>query len=272
MKKLGFLTATTILAGFPVAFNSGGWKVDDKGVLAKDDKGNPIWVDADGERSMEGGTVHRLNTENKTLRQRAEAAEAAVKVFEGIDPEKAKQAIETVGKLDQKKLIDAGEVDRVKEEISKQFNAQIAEKDKALEGANSTINSMRMDNAFQGSEYVRDNVAVPVTMFRKEFGDRFKIEDGKVVGIGADGHRIPSKKKVGEYADFEESLSIIVESYPYKDTILKAPEMRGSGSGGGAGNRQNGVRVIPRSEFEKMPPAQQGELAAKMGKGEVRIE
>lgn len=267
------LLATAAMIAFPIAFETGkpGWKMDgDK--LALDASGNPIYIKADGsETSVAGDTISRLNGEAKTHRERAEAAETKLEAFKGItDPAAAVKALETVSKLDQKKLIDAGEVDKVKAEISKTYEAQISEKDKALLAATERADNLTRSTAFATSDFVRDRVAVPPDMFQATFEKNFKIEDGKLVPYGPDGNKIYSKKRMGEVAEPDEAFEILLETHPHKDQILKAPSAGGSGSGGGGGNRGSG-RTISRADFAKLAPADQAAAAGLAQKGEMTI-
>ncbi len=276
MKKIMLLNASVIaMTGIakPLAFDPGksGWKVDEDGKLVVDDKGNPIYIGSDGkEQSVQGDTISRLNGEAKTHREAKEKAEADLAKYKDIDPVKAKEALETIAKLDAKQLIDAGEVDKVREEISKGFTAQIAEKDKAIEGLTGDLNGLKLQTAFGSSTFVQERIGVPAEMFQATFAKNFKVEDGKVVPYDQSGNKVYSKKNMGEVADIDEALEIMVEAYPYKDSILKADGGSGSGSQGGGGGRGTGRRIM-RSEFEKMSPAQQAEAAQSQAKGEVTI-
>jgi hypothetical protein len=252
------------------AFNNAGWKMDENGKIETKD-GNPIWIDANGGESvLDGGTVGRLNGEARKLRERAEAAEAIAKQFEGLDPAKSREALELASKIDQKQLIDAGKVEEVRNQISQQFQKEIDERDKKVTQLQSTLDNTLISNLFKGSEFIRDRVAVPLDMFESTFKGNFKVENGAVVAYGRDGNPIMSKKKIGEIADPNEALELIVENYPQRDLILKANDGGGTGNNGGGGNRP-GNRTIRRSDFEKLPPAQQGEAAAKQRSGELKI-
>lgn len=266
-------TTTAKFYAFPIAFDPGkpGWKLDKDGKIEMKD-GNPVYVDGAGnEGTIDGGTISRLNGEAKSHRERAEAAETKLKSFEGIaDPAAAIKAIETVSKLDARKLIDAGEVDKVRDEISKGFTAQIAERDEKLAKANGDLNNLRLSTAFNSSKFIQTRIAVPVEMFQATFGQYFKNEDGKIVAVGADGNKIYSKKRIGELADMDEAIEMIVENYPHKDSILKAPNNTGGGNTGGGGGSGNG-RFISRAEFNKLDPNAQAATAASAGKGEVTI-
>lgn len=270
MKKY-LLTSALVSVLAAMAFNNtAGWKVDDAGAIVLKD-GNPVWINTAGvEQTVGGDTITKLNGEAKSHRERAEAAETKLKTFEGIDPEAARKSIELVGKLDAKKLIDVGEVDKVKAEIQQQFTTQVGEKDKTIGTLQSQINDMLVDGVFGNSQFVRDRVAVPADMFSATFRKNFKVEEGKVIAFGADGNRLFSKTRSGEYATPEEALEIMVEAHGQKDTILKAVDHSGSGNTGNGGSRGAG-NVLKRADFEKLPPAKQAEISKKAATGEMKI-
>lgn len=265
---LGF--ALTSVSSFALAFAPNGkWKMDGDN-LALDSDGNPIILTDGGELSVKGDTIARLNGEAKTNRERAEAAEAAAQAFKDIDPTKAREAMEKLSKIDQKLLIDAGEIDKVRNDISQQYTAQIGEKDAALTTAQQRINQLLIDKEFGRSEFIASKIAVPREMFEATFGRNFKVENDKVIPYGADGNPIYSLKNAGEHASVDEAFEILVERYPHKDQILRAPDMSGTGGNGNGGNRGGG-RTMRRAEFEKLPPAQQATIAAASAKGEVKL-
>ena len=252
-----------------------GWKTDENGALVLND-GNPVWVDSEGsEMVVEAGTLTRIHAESKSHRAAKEEALTKLKAYEGIDdPEIARKALDTVKKLDAKKLIDAGEVDKLTDQIKQQFSAQMAEKDGALNGLQAKLDSMLIGDVFKSSEFVRDSLAVPRDMFEATFRSNFKVEEGKVVAYGKDGNRLLSKSRAGEYADADEALQLLVEAHPQKDVIIKAQTGSGSGNTGGGGNRGAG-RVISSADFNKLQitnPQQAAEIAAKVGAGEMQFK
>lgn len=269
--KLATLLASTIIAS-ATAFNSGkaGWKLDAEGKIEMKD-GNPVYLKEDGSiATVDASTISRLNGEAKQHRERAEAAEAKLNAFKDIDPDKARAALDKVSKLDSKALIDAGEVDKLKDEIARQYTAQIAERDGTIAKLSGTVDQMTLETAFSKSRFISEQIAVPAEMFQAQFGRNFKIEDGKIVPYDASGNKIFSKSRLGEIADVDEAFAVMVESYPHKDAIIRAPNAGGSGNGGGGGNRGTG-RTIKRSEFDAMPAHQQAAHAAAAGKGEITI-
>ncbi|MBO7735350.1 MAG: hypothetical protein J6S67_22480 [Methanobrevibacter sp.] len=246
------------------------WKLDENNNIMLRD-GDPIYVDANGvEKTVGVDTIARLNKEAKDHREAKEEALAKLKAYEGIDAQKAREALETVSKLEANKLIDTGEVDKLKAQITQQFQTQLAEKDTAYGELKSKFDNMLIDNMFANSEFIRNNVAVPVDMFEAKFRNNFKIENNDVVAYGYDGSRLMSKTRAGEYATTEEAMQILAEGHPNKDIILKANPGNGSGSGTGGG-ANGGGRYMKRSEFEKLSPVQQAEIAGKIGKGEIQL-
>lgn len=250
--------------------NQPGWKLNEDGAVELND-GNPVYVDGSGrEMVVKHDTISNLNAEAKSHREAKEAAEAALKPFEGIDPKIAAEAIDKLGKIDAKQLIDAGKVDEVKSQIKSEYDKQLSDKDAAIGDLQSRLDGMKVDSIFSQSDFVRNNIAVPQDMFEASFRKNFKVEDGKVVPYDKSGNVLMSKKTIGEVATAEEALQLLVESHPQKDTILKAGVGNGSGSDGSGGNRGVG-RVINRGEFEKLAPAKQAEVAKSVQAGEMRL-
>lgn len=249
---------------------SAGWKLDDNGAIVLKD-GNPVYVDSNGrEMVMKHDTIANLNSEAKTLREAKEKAEGKLKDYDGLDAKIAREAIEKLGKIDAKQLIDAGKVDEVKAQIQQQYQGQLDEQTAQNKQLQSRIDDMQVNSVFSQSDFVRNNIAVPRDMFEASFRNSFKVEDGKVVAYDKSGNVLMSKKNIGEIATPDEALHILVESHPQKDVILKADMGSGSGSDGGGGNRGAG-RVINRADFTKLAPGKQAEVAAKVRAGEMTL-
>lgn len=230
-------------------------KLDAEGKVVVEN-GMPVYVHDDGKEipfdaPAALSKITALNGEAKTHREAKEAAEARLSQFSGIeDPAKAIEALQTLTKIDQKKLIDAGAVDQVKAEITKAFQTQLDE----ASGKNKTLEDQlykeMIGGRFNSSLFIKDKVAIPADFVQARFGQSFKIEDGKVVAYDTSGNKVFSRTKPGELADFDEALEFLVEQYPQKDHILKA-----SGNSGGGSQQtqhQHGQKTMKRSAFDSL--------------------
>lgn len=226
-------------------------KLDDKGNAVLQD-GKPIYVFDDGKEApfdapAAMAKISALNAESKGHREKAEGLETKLATFEGIeDPAAAMKAMETVKNLDAKKLVDAGEVDKVRNEVrtevTKSYEGKLADLTKQVEDRDGMIYSMKVSGGFANSKFVKDKVAIPADLLEAKFGSAFKVEDGRVVGY-LNGNKVYSRSKPGELADFDEALESILDAYPQKDAILKGSGASGGGAqppkGPGATNTEN---------------------------------
>lgn len=246
-------------------------KLDASGNVVVQD-GKPVYVKDDGSEvafDVVGttNTIARLNGESKAHREAKEAAELRLQAFKDIDPEKAKTALETVKNLDDKKLVDAGEVERMKAEVKKavedQYKPIVEERDK-LSG---DLRNERIGGSFARSKYITDNIAIPADFLQSRFDKNFKVENGKIVATDNAGNKIYSPSNPGELAEFDEAIAILVNQYPHKDQILKGSSGSGGGAGGGQGSGNGGGKnSINRAAFDALDPSAK---AAHISKGGV---
>lgn len=221
-------------------------KLDENGNVVLQD-GKPVYVQDDGKEVAFDApgtvaTITRLNGEAKDNRVRADTAEKALKGFEGItDVAAARSALDIVSKLDQKKLVDAGEIDTVRNEISKAFQAQLDEANGKVQTFEQQLYAEKIGGSFARSKMIAEKLAVPGDMVQATFGKAFKIEEGKVVAYDANGNKIFSQSRPGELADFDEALEALVDAYPHKDHILKPTGAQGSGAQNGNGTPHPGA-------------------------------
>lgn len=205
-------------------------------------------------------TIKRLNGEAKGHREAKEAAETKLKAFEGItDVEAAKKALETVADLDTGKLLTAGKGEEIRlaaEKAAKDqmkaatdaANAKLAEWEQKYGKLEHDYHGEKIATGFGASKFIADKLTLPGPAVQPIFAQNFKVEDGKVIGYDSAGQQIYSKSKPGSIADFDEALEILVDSWPYKDTILKGAN--GGGSGGRPGTNGTGGKTITRAAFD----------------------
>ena len=241
-------------------------KLDEQG-RGVDQDGKPVYVKDDGtEVAIDvEGTVARighLNAEAKSHRERADALAVQLKAFEGIeDPEAARKAVQITANLDAKKLVDAGEVDKVRQEairaVEDKYKPILEERDR-LQGE---IYKEKVGGAFARSKFIAEHCAVPADMVEARFAKHFKLEDGAVVGYDANGVKLYSDANPGQLATPDEALKILVNQYQYKDQILKGSQASGSGAntnqGAGAG-----AKTIKRADFDRLPAADKQQTIA----------
>lgn len=249
-------------------------KLDDSGKAAVLD-GKPVYVHDDGrEVAFDApGTVaaiSRLNGEARAHRERAEVAEHRLKSYAGIDdPEAAKSALLAIADHGSKHLVDAGEIERAKAEAAQAVEAKyqpvVQERD-ALQGE---LVKARIGGAFTRSRFIADKLAIPADLVEARFGGQFRIEDGQVVAFDGSGNRIASPANPGEPASFDEALAIIVQAYPYRDTILKGTGASGSGAHGGGGRGEG--RHVTRAQFLALSPAGKAAVARDAAAGKAVI-
>lgn len=243
--------------------------VDGKTYAEVNDQSLPLYIHDDGKEvahdaAQTVATISRLNGEAKTNRERYEKAESALKTFEGIeDPAAAKKAMETLKNFDDKKLVDAGEVEKVKAEAIKAVEEKYAPIVQERDAYQAQLHNELIGGGFARSKYIQDSISVPADMIQAQFGKNFKIEEGKVVAYGADGQKIYSRARPGEVADFDEALESLVGGYQHKDSILKGSQ---AGGGGFQGGGQGGSKSMTRDQFTSLKPAEQSSFMREGGK------
>lgn len=226
-------------------------KLDEKGNVVVQD-GKPVYVFDDGKdapfdapQAMQ--KISDLNNEAKQHRQAKEKAEADLKKFEGIeDPSKAIQALKTIDNLDAKKLIDAGEAEKVKQEAIKVYEQKIAEEKARADKLQGQLHSELIGGSFARSKLVSEKLALPIDVAQAFFGKHFSIdENGAVLAKDTNGNEIFSRVNPGQRAGFDEALEFLVNAYPNKDSILKG----NNASGGGSGANTHSASIFKRGQM-----------------------
>lgn len=239
-------------------------KMDDQGHAVVQD-GKPVYIHEDGreipfDAYATIGNINRLNGEAKFSREKAAELEEKLKAFTGIeDAEAARKALETVKNLDEGKLVAAGKVDEIKQAAARAAEERVAAQSKShadelakLRGEHEKLTAQyhgeKIGSAFAGSKFITEKAAVPADLVQARFGGAFKVEEGRLIAYDSAGNKIFSRVKPGEVAEFDEALEVLVDSYPYRDNILKGANNGGGGARGGAGGGG--------ADLSKLPPVE----------------
>jgi hypothetical protein len=262
---------------------------DGKSILC-DEKGLPMV--RDGEREFALDAIHlftkipQLKEEAKQLRLDKEETMKKLDAFDGIeDAAAALAALETVKNLSDKKLIDAGEVEKVKASLKEDHDKVLAAKEKVYKevlaqeqeknfGLEKDLRAAVVSNAFAKSIHFSGaegcTTFIDADMAEKYFGDFCRVEkdalDRPAVvvydGLGKDASAVLSIEKAGDPASFDEAMLKIIEQY--KPGIINSSE--GPGGRGGKINRPGG-KVIDKNDLSTI-----GSNLEDIAQGKVRVE
>lgn len=237
-------------------------KLDDAGHVVLDD-GKPVYVGDDGKDIAIDvphmwTKVHELGKESAKHRVAAKEALDKLAAFEGIDPDGAREALKVVGNLDDKKLIDAGEVERVKAAITESYEKRLADANAAVAAKDEEVRNLLVGQAFRASPFIADKMTQLPEFAQAYFGKHFTVEDGKVVAKDAAGEVMLSATRPGEPATFDEAIEQLVSSHPQRDHLLRSGKP-------GSGATNTGNRVGGAKKLAEMTPSEKGDFIRENG-------
>lgn len=200
---------------------NGNIKIKDGKPVVKGADGKEFTIDAIGAQEK----ITALNTESKDHRLKAKQYKDELVKFEGIkDPAAAIEALSTVASMsDDHKL----EIGTLKTEMEKAYGLKLEEKDTSIADLTGKLYNLNVTKNFAISEVVKKTILTP-DIAASFFGKNFK-EDG--TATDSTGNVIYSKERPGEPANFEEAMTVLIDAYPGKEAILKAPSHSGSETG-----------------------------------------
>jgi len=233
--------------------------------------GLPVYKYEDGSESPFNAktTLDNLNAKIGSLEEektrhytKSETLKKDLKVFKGIDPKVALEAIETVKNLKTKELLDSSGVKVLKQEMREGFDAELREKDETwkkiveekevlIATKASTIKHQAITQKFANSEFFSGKT--PKTIYPPDdavriFGHMFEVEgEGKDIVILAkdkEGKTVMSQKNHGDPANFNEAMGKFIEEHPDKARILNT-NPGGPPAGGNLGTGEPGKFSSP---------------------------
>lgn len=210
-------------------------KADDQDGKSADDEKKPS--DQEAKLLKE---VMALKEKVKKEREAAAAARADVKKFEGLDPQKARDALKKAEAAERAELERKGEYDRILAQIKEQHEAELqAAKEreeterKEREALLARLDNMAVETAFANSRFISDELILSPAKVRALFGEHFEVEDGNIVAYdkprGAK-ERTPIVNSRGDSLSFEEAIAKIVKADPDFDRMAKSKLKPGAGS------------------------------------------
>jgi len=260
------------------------YKTNEEGLILTNEKGNPIVIDKEKNEEYGLDALHhyakipKLREEAKNYRLNAEASADKLNLLasHGVNVggekeeleawvKQATEAIDTVSNLTDGKLVQAGDVETIKKQAAENMQTKLNEQDKLykdkileLEGSlkekTGTIYNLMVDDKFNTSGFVNEKLAMTPRMARSYFGPNFQVEQNdmghnQVVGYFGNGEKIYSKERIGELADFNEALQLMVEKDPDRNSLLKGSH---SGSGSLGNTRLGSEDMSNKSSKEKI--------------------
>lgn len=276
-------------------------KFDENGVAVfkeVDGESLPIFVADDGTEIEVNvpnlyNKITELNTEAKTYRQDKAALKEKYSLFSEVEDleawkTEAEKAIETVKNFDEEKLVKAGKVEEIKNQmrdvheeekgqIHESYKIKMGEDKEALLGKDATIYNLMVSSRFATSPFFTGSdpkTNLPADIAETYYGKQYKVEDDgkgrlRVTGYRLNGNAIYSRKNPGELAGFNESLEEIINESQHKDTILRTTGGGSGATGGDGGNR--GLKGID-AKIAKAKELHAQAMEAKDGKSAVRYK
>ena len=246
------------------------FKKDDAGQLVTDDKGMPIFIGPDGAEKpydVDARTKQIAELTEKSAKRGKELDELKAKYAALADIEdmaayieEHKKNAEIVATMhDKDRQTEESTLKRIQEATKSAVAPVAQERDKLkadLEEANRSLNKAVIGDAFFRSKYAAEKLT-NVALAQQLFAGHFYVKDGRAVGKDADGNDMYGSE--GSLATFDEALSRLVESSPFKDNILKSSPGGSGGNNGGGGS--SGGRLSPQ-EAERLSNAEYAKARA----------
>lgn len=194
-------------------------------------------------------------------RGRADAAEKALKAlqakYDGFDVDAARKAMDQVARMSEdQKAREAQWEQNVQQRLGpvQKERDELAAK---LKDAEARYDSMLVDRALADSAFIRDKVSrdpIHQQFVREHFRSAFRVEEGRVVAFDSGGQKMFGTD--GQPCDVDTALSRLVNALPNGQSLLAGSTASGSGASAGAVGVPAGARVMKRSQFDALSPAE----------------
>lgn len=205
--------------------------------------------------------VDKLTQEKDRHFKAANKAKEGLKVFKGIDPESAKDALETVKALKDKELLDANGVKAIKAEMAENFESdkknlikdhteKLSAKDQTIGAHKKAIFNLAVFSQFATSDWFNGPNRKCIYTAQdavKIWGHNFPVEvddDGSytIKPVDDDGKPLLSQTEHGSPAKFDEAIEKLINRRSDKVDLLRDPNAASHGpasQGNQGGSNQN---------------------------------
>jgi hypothetical protein len=265
------------------------YKTDETGkFILMDEQGFPLIItDDEKEFGLDGidlySKIPTLSTEAKAGRIKIKELSDKLLKFGDLSPEAALEAVNTVKNFEDKDMVAAKDVEKLKTSLGEAWEAKFKETsiktDAALKQKDDQIEQHKEDlfTAMVASQFAKSAFFTgpePKTRLTPEIGlayfkDNFKVEDdglGKkvVVGYYSNGEKIVSQQNPLNVPSFDEAIGAIIENDPGKERILE--ESTGSGARKGRASGIPGPKQVRANDIETV-----GMNLEKIASGELTV-
>lgn len=218
-----------------------------KQALDDKDKEKTKETDKNNENTSVNEEVEKLKKEKADLLKEVMAKKEKLKEYEGIDASEAKRL------LNEKRAAEEAAAAAEKEKLEKENNWEalkkqmVEENDKVIKGLNDQITALKeelennkkeretlfMNNKFEESKYIRENLVLSPNKTKVLYGSYFEVENGELVAYNSpkgSSNRVRLVDANGNNLEFDKAIEKIVGQDPDKNTLLKSKAHVGAGS------------------------------------------
>lgn len=204
-------------------------------------------TDKNNENTSVNEEVEKLKKEKADLLKEVMVKKEKLKEYEGIDASEAKRLLKE--KKDAEEAAAAAEKEKLEKEnnweaLKKQM---VEENDKVIKGLNDQITALKeelennkkeretlfMNNKFEESKYIRENLVLSPNKTKVLYGSYFEVENGELVAYNSpkgSSNRVRLVDANGNNLEFDKAIEKIVGQDPDKNTLLKSKAHVGAGS------------------------------------------
>src|SRR5262249_16688016 len=188
--------------------------------------------------------LDEFRNSNVQLRKEGEQLKATADKFKDIDPEKAREAEKKLKEIEEKNLLDKGNIEEVVNQrtaiMRQEHESQMKAKDKAVDAektradtAETALSRLLIDGAIRdaASPHVKSTAALEDVLLRGQ--KIWRLEEGKAVPRDAKGEIIYGRK--GDQLTMEEWVGLLQSEagHLFKESSGGGAKGSGSSSGGG---------------------------------------